>query len=106
VRALGPADVVVAARLHGVIVSHVLGKPVLALSYERKVTSLMNGMEQQSLCLPIRNLDSETATAKVLGILERRETWAADVRTRVAAYRQQVEAQYDRLFGAADSGAS
>ena len=106
VRALVPADVVVAARLHGVIISHVLGKPVLALSYERKVTSLMNGMEQQSLCLPIRNLDSEVATAKVLGILERREAWAAEVRTRVAAYRQQVEAQYDRLFGAADSAAS
>ncbi|HET6148184.1 MAG TPA: polysaccharide pyruvyl transferase family protein [Polyangia bacterium] len=106
VRALAPADVVVAARLHGVIISHVLGKPVLALSYERKVTSLMDGMEQQTLCLPIRSLDSEVATAKVLGILERREAWAADVRARVAAYRQQVEAQYDRSFGAADSASS
>ena len=106
VQALAPADVVVAARLHGVIISHLLGKPVLALSYERKVTALMNGMEQQSLMLPIRNLDSEVATAKVLGILERRETWAADVRARVAAYRQQVEDQYDRLFGAVDSASS
>ena len=105
-RALAPADVVVAARLHGVIISHVLGKPVLALSYERKVTSLMDGMEQQTLCLPIRSLDSEVATAKVLGILEQRQTWATDVRTRVAAYRQQVEAQYDRSFGAADSASS
>ncbi len=34
-------DFVIASLLHGVILSHILGKPVLAISYDRKVNTHM-----------------------------------------------------------------
>jgi polysaccharide pyruvyl transferase WcaK-like protein len=102
-RELAPVDLVVAGRLHGVLIAHVLGKPVLALAYERKVTALMSGMQHQALCLPIRGLDPRLAMTTLAGMLERREDWAADVRGKVSAYRRLVDGQYDHLFGAAES---
>jgi polysaccharide pyruvyl transferase WcaK-like protein len=105
-RALASADLVVAGRLHGVLISHVLGKPVLALAYERKVTALMNGMEHQSLCLPARGLDAQVAMTKLSEMLERRAAWASDVRARVAVNRDLVDGQYDRLFGTPESASS
>lgn len=46
-------DFVVASRLHGVILPHVCCLPVLAISYDRKVTSHMHTVGQDRNCLDI-----------------------------------------------------
>lgn len=55
---LREVDVVVASRLHGVLLSHLADRPVLALSYDRKVTRHMEDMGQGRYCLGIDRFTS------------------------------------------------
>jgi polysaccharide pyruvyl transferase WcaK-like protein len=97
---LASCEVAVAARLHGVILSHVSGTPALAISHERKVKTLMETMEQTQYCFEIDGFSVDESWPRFLELFERRAAIAADVRARVSGYRKQVEAQYDRVFGA------
>jgi polysaccharide pyruvyl transferase WcaK-like protein len=97
------SDAVVAARLHGVLLAHVAGTPTLALSYERKVRTLMREMSQDDLCLEIDDFDPQVGHDRVRALLARRAEVAADIRSRVQELRAAVEQQYDKLLGAARS---
>jgi polysaccharide pyruvyl transferase WcaK-like protein len=94
------ADVVVASRLHGVILALVAGTPVVALSYIRKVSRLM-----QDLALPLHCLPLETFSAKELAD-DVEETWQRHgplreaVRSATLTLRRQLDAHYDALVAA------
>lgn len=86
---LDDVDAVVASRLHGVVLSHVSDRPVLALAYDRKVYRHMEAMGQSDYLLGID--DFEVATAKrlladLLGDREARE----ELRERVDASARRV----------------
>ena len=49
-------DVMVASRLHGVLLSQLVGTPVLALSWDRKVDVQMEAVSQSSFCLNVDRL--------------------------------------------------
>lgn len=94
------ADVVVTSRLHGVILSYLLHKPVVALSYDPKIAAVMRQFDQSTHCL-----DIETATAAL--VEERLETLLRDIeearakiRSTALSHRVRLEEQFDRLFGA------
>ncbi|TMQ10936.1 MAG: polysaccharide pyruvyl transferase family protein, partial [Deltaproteobacteria bacterium] len=53
---LATFDAVVAARFHGVLLAHVVGCPVLAVSHERKVATLMSELGHDAYCAPIDEL--------------------------------------------------
>jgi len=46
-------DLVVASRLHGLLLSHLVGTPTIAISYERKVDCLMKEMQMEAFSLGI-----------------------------------------------------
>ncbi|HEX3759899.1 MAG TPA: polysaccharide pyruvyl transferase family protein [Kofleriaceae bacterium] len=98
---LASFDAVVAARFHGVLLAHVVGCPVLAVSHERKVATLMAELGHDAYCAPIDGLDPAAASATLTELLARREPLAAAVRAVAADYRRRVDAQYDAVFGAA-----
>ena len=87
---LATFDAVVAARFHGVLLAHVVGCPVLAVSHERKVATLMSELGHDAYCAPIDELDPAAASAAL----------AAQIRAAAADYRRRVDAQYDAVFGA------
>jgi polysaccharide pyruvyl transferase WcaK-like protein len=58
VEVLRSVDFVVASRLHGLLLSFLAGKPSLAISYDRKVQSLMEDVDQAPYCLDIRSFSS------------------------------------------------
>jgi polysaccharide pyruvyl transferase WcaK-like protein len=55
VEVLRSVDLVVASRLHGLLLSFLAGNPSLGISYDRKVQSLMEDMDQAPYCLDIRS---------------------------------------------------
>jgi polysaccharide pyruvyl transferase WcaK-like protein len=63
----GEVDAVVSSRLHGVLLAIVSGRPVLALSHERKVRAVMNDAGVSEFCLDLTGTTSE----EVLPILDR-----------------------------------
>jgi polysaccharide pyruvyl transferase WcaK-like protein len=97
---LSGLDVVVAARLHGVLLAHVAHRPVLAVSHERKVRTLMEDTGQPRYCLPIEGFDPVEGLARLTELAERRTELAEEIATYVRASRRRVDAQYDLLFGA------
>jgi polysaccharide pyruvyl transferase WcaK-like protein len=96
---LSQLDLVVSARLHGVLLSHVAGRPVLAIAHERKVATLMGEMNQSQYCYDIDGFDPALGWTRLQELLERRKSVAIDIGARVDEYRRRVEAQYDLIFG-------
>jgi len=93
-------DAVVASRLHGLILAHVAGRPALALSYERKVETLMRTMAQDDLCVPIDAFTAPLGLDRLAAILARRERLEAAIGGRTREFRAAVESQYDLVLGA------
>ncbi len=98
---LASVDIVVAARLHGVLLGHVAGRPGLAISHERKVRTLMEDMGHERYCIDIDAFDPVAGWDRLVEVGSRRDALAAEVRRTVADYRRRVDAQYDRVFGGA-----
>jgi polysaccharide pyruvyl transferase WcaK-like protein len=97
---LAACDVVVAARFHGVLLAHVVGCPVLAVSHERKVATLMSELGHDAYCAPIDELDPAAASARLGELLARRDAIGAHIREVAGEYRRRVDAQFGRVFGA------
>jgi polysaccharide pyruvyl transferase WcaK-like protein len=103
---IGCADLVIASRLHAVILSHLIAKPVLAISYDRKVDSHMREIGQSKYCMNIDEVTAETIAEQLAVLKDARELESAELKRAVQLYREQANAQYDLLFGArpSDSG--
>jgi len=92
-------DVVVAARLHGALLAHVAGRPVLAISHERKVRTLMAEAGQSRYCFDIDSFESQEGLARLRELVAAREVASTVIAAHVADSRARVEDQYDALFG-------
>ena len=95
------ADLVVTSRLHGVILSFLQGKPVIALSYESKIDAVMRQFGQWHFRLDIEEFTGEELRSRCDEILQLREELSARIAAVAARHRQKLDEQYDRLFGEA-----
>ena len=93
------ADLVIASRLHGVILSHLMAIPVVAISYDRKVDVHMSEIGQSKYCTNIDDFTTETLAAQFAMLVEARELESDRLRRMVQTYKEQAAAQYDLLFG-------
>ena len=94
---LSQLDFVVASRLHGVLLSHIVGSPVVAVSFDRKVETHMAEVGQQRYCLDIHSM-GHVALQETFELLEREVLRArVEIETAVARFNKAVEDQYDLL---------
>jgi polysaccharide pyruvyl transferase WcaK-like protein len=88
-------DVVVASRLHGVLLAIVSTRPVLALSHERKVRAAMNDAGVSDFCADLTTATGEQVTGMLLNLTDQLDAYAQRLREHVAeasnAIRQQDE---------------
>jgi polysaccharide pyruvyl transferase WcaK-like protein len=95
---LAATDIVVATRFHNVLLSMLLNKPVLAISYDAKISSLMAGAGLAEYCEPVDELKSERLVSRFL----RLQVSAARVRRglceRVDGHRRALDQQYAVLL--------
>jgi len=96
-RATRHAQLVVASRLHALILAMVAGTPVVAASYARKVSQQMTDAGLARQCLELDSVHPSALTALVNEVLAdlpgRREALSRTV----AAFRQQVDARLEAL---------
>jgi polysaccharide pyruvyl transferase WcaK-like protein len=100
-RAFSLAEVVVAARLHGVVLAHVAGRPTLAVAHERKVKTLMHDIGQARYCIDIDDFDAASGWQRWLELRERRAELSTEISAVADRCRREVDGQLDRLFGGA-----
>ena len=98
-RLLRRLDYVIASRFHGILLSFMLGKPVVAVSYHQKEDSLMRDMGQADYLLDMRDFD-------VRGLSEAFEWLVADgacitkiVGAKIEENRRALQEQYRTVLG-------
>jgi polysaccharide pyruvyl transferase WcaK-like protein len=91
-------DFVVTSKFHGVVFSHLLAKPVIALSYHNKIDDLMRAAGHGQYCLNIEGFDVEHLKSVFASLVED----AADLKSRfhdVAAARAETSRlQFDKVL--------
>ena len=93
------ADLIIASRLHGVILSHLNGIPVLALPCEPKVDAHMKRIGQMDYCFDIDTF-THTNLISAFRVLEgHRQKERTAIRSELLGFRQLLNQQYDKIFG-------
>ncbi len=93
------ADLVVASRLHGVILSHLAGVPTLAISFDPKVNAHMAGVNQTDYCLDIDTFDLKIFAERFERLKAARSAERTRLQSHAQSFRRQLDMQYDRIFG-------
>ena len=94
------ADLVIASRLHGVILSHLNLTPVLALSFDPKVDAHMNAVGHENYCLNIDHVQLETLIECFTALKAARQREQARLRSAALRFRHLLDLQYDWIVGA------
>jgi polysaccharide pyruvyl transferase WcaK-like protein len=91
-------DFVVTSKFHGVVFSHLLQKPCIALSYHNKIDDLMRVVGQSEYCLNIETFDDEYLKGAFGTLVEGAEEVRAKCRQTAGSYFDALKAQFDELF--------
>ena len=95
---LSSVDFVVASRLHGILISHMLCKPVLALSYDKKVDVYMREMGHARYCLDISKADSNELSNIFNMIVSERDQMVLDIHKNSISNNDILRVQYDDVL--------
>ncbi len=98
-RGICRADLIIASRLHGVILSHLNGTPVLAISFDPKVDSHMKRIGQTDYCHDIDNFTYANLAYTFQILKGRRQQEWTHIRSENLRFRQLLDLQYDGIFG-------
>ena len=96
---LGSVDFVVASRLHGLLLSFLADKPSIAISYDRKVRSLMEDMDQAVYCLDIHSFTAEGLMTAFLSLQENADIIPSKLSTIRRSYDELLAKQYSLFAG-------
>lgn len=91
-------DIVVACRLHGVLLAQLAGRPVLAVAHERKVNAMMADFANEEFCLDINTFEVTALWDRFHQLLARRHGVVERNIRRVQEFQEQLQAQYDRIL--------
>jgi polysaccharide pyruvyl transferase WcaK-like protein len=91
-------DIVVASRFHNVILSLLLGKPVVSIAYNVKNDAVMASVGLEEFCLRIEDFDVGPLIEKFRTLESRRSELPGLVRSRTLALRAALDEQYRRIL--------
>jgi polysaccharide pyruvyl transferase WcaK-like protein len=89
---------VVATRFHGILISFLLGKPVLALSDQPKMDDLVEDMGLSDYLLSLDRFDVESMIERFKSLEANREILTARIQRRAREHRRALEGQFDSLL--------
>lgn len=95
---LGCTDAVIGCRFHGVLLSLLIQKPVVALAYHSKVVRLMEEMDQEMYCFPIDHFEVIPVIERFEEMWENRQEIQDHLGEVAQAYRARLDEQYEVIF--------
>jgi polysaccharide pyruvyl transferase WcaK-like protein len=95
---LNEMDAVVATRLHSLLLSSLLKKPLLAISPQKKVEVLMHSLGQREFVINIRRFTQEEFREQFTLLESRRDAVATEIGERVSRFRDELGAQFRRVL--------
>ena len=95
-KGISRADLIIASRLHGVILSHLNATPVLALSFDPKVDAHMDAVGQKDYCLSIDHLPLDLLIERFTALKMARQQKRDHLRSANLRFRHLLDVQYDQ----------
>jgi polysaccharide pyruvyl transferase WcaK-like protein len=96
--AISRTDMVIASRFHSVLLSSLLHKPIIAISFDVKVRSLMENLQLSEYILDIHNFDLSSLALRFRNLEEKRDAVSAQLMASVSDYRAALESEYSQVF--------
>jgi polysaccharide pyruvyl transferase WcaK-like protein len=93
------ADFVVANRYHGILISLMMNKPVLAVAYHEKSRALLAQAGQEEYVLSIDQFKTEDLIERFAALEANTSAIKKQIAERMAPLRQALDEQYDTVFG-------
>ena len=91
-------DYIVTCRFHGVVLAHILNKPVIAIAHHPKITHLMQSLGLGEYCVDIRSFDPLHLSDTFARMVSERDRICQSMAASLAKYRSEVARQFDLLF--------
>jgi polysaccharide pyruvyl transferase WcaK-like protein len=98
-RQMADFQFVVTSKFHGVVFSHLLCKPVIALSYHHKIDDLMRAVGHDEYCLDIEHFGLQGLIEAFSRLVVDSEKLQCRFREATMAYQKVLDGQFDNLFG-------
>jgi len=95
---LAGTDIVISPRYHNVILSLMLKKRAISLSYNEKFEALMHGFELDTYCLRLDELDVNRLIEQLISIEREGDRLSASIGKRADEYRRALNDQYETVF--------
>jgi polysaccharide pyruvyl transferase WcaK-like protein len=95
---IAATDYVVATRFHNVLLSLMLNKPSLAISFHHKCSSLMKQMGLSQYCQDINRLDGDRLIEQFCDLEKNAETLKSQIKSKAEEFRSALDEQYERIF--------
>jgi polysaccharide pyruvyl transferase WcaK-like protein len=96
---LSATDLVVATRFHNVLMSLLLNKPVIAISFHHKCSSLMSEMGLSEYCHDINQMNADTLIAQFQALDRNADDVKQKILQRVETFERALDEQFELLFG-------
>jgi polysaccharide pyruvyl transferase WcaK-like protein len=91
-------DCVVTCRFHGVVLAHILNKPILAISHHPKVANLMEQLGLEQYCVDIQTYDPVHLAKSFKSLRDHEAEIRQSMAASLAMSRLRVASQFDELF--------
>ena len=95
--AVNEAEIVIASRLHGLILSMVAGTPIIAIASTRKVKQLMMDVKLEYYCCDQKSVKKEELLLIVEAALNQKDEIKDHIQSHVNDLREKVEMSFDDL---------
>ena len=100
IASLRSADIVIATRFHGILLSQLAGTPALAICKDSKQHELMKSMGQAAYALPFDSFDEKDLLHKFYRLRENREREVVRLHGKQEEFRHALDRQYERVLSA------
>lgn len=101
IREMSDFDFVVTSKYHGIVFSHLLGKPVISLSYQSKMDAAMNAVGQSRFSASVEHFEVDWLIKTFDSLEEESRNIVARSTAAVAVFTDALTEQFDGLFPAA-----
>jgi len=91
------ADMVIASRLHAVLLSTLLCKPVIAISSQKKVVSLMHDLDLSAYIMSPKMMHMNGLAEAFRNLEERSKTIHTSLNQKIQQYRSRLSIQYEHI---------
>ena len=99
---IGEADAVVATRFHNVLMSLLVEKPVIAISFHHKCSSLMREMGLAAYCQEMGQMDAYGLISRFQALTQNAPDIRRTVARRIEESRRALDQQYELVFHAGE----